>query len=134
LYGRSRLSSLNGETGSVDDFGEPLILHDVLASQQEDPGTKAARVIDWQEFITGCSHKDKAIINCIIEGKPLASVARKRHLNTSTIIYHKRRLADAISSFFGPSIIIEVQRRPGWQDSINATRMKMACREGRRHL
>jgi len=34
LYGRSSLSSLDGETGSIDHVGEPLLLHDVLASQQ----------------------------------------------------------------------------------------------------
>jgi hypothetical protein len=31
-------------------------------------------------------------------------------------------------------IIIETQRRPGWKDSINAAREKMACRDQRRHL
>ena len=134
LCGRSRLSSLDGETGSVDDFGEPLLLHDVLASQQECPATRAARVVDWSEFMARCSKRDLAIIHCIVEGKPLASLARRRHLNTSTILYHKRRLADALASYMGPDIIIEIQRRPGWQDSIDATRMKMACRDERRHL
>jgi len=134
LYGRSRLSSLDSEAGSMDDVGEPLTLHDVLAANQEDPATKAARVMDWQTFLAGCSKKDQAIINCIIEGKPLASLARKRHLNTSTILYHKRRLADAIASYMGPDIIIEIQRRPGWKESINCTREKMACRDERRHL
>jgi len=43
LYGRSKLSSLDAETGGIDDVGEPLLLHDVLASQQECPATRAAR-------------------------------------------------------------------------------------------
>ena len=135
LCGRSRLSSLDGETGGIDDVGEPLLLHDVLASQQEhDPATKAARRMDWSEFMARLSKQDVAIIKYLVEGKPLASLARRRKLNTSTILYHKRRIADAIANFMGADIIIQIQRRPGWQDSIHATRLKMACREERRHL
>jgi len=49
-------------------------------------------------------------------------------------MYHKRRLADAIANFMGNDIIIQIQRRPGWKDSINASRERLACREERRHL
>ncbi len=68
-----------------------------------------------------------------MEGKPLATLARKRRLDSSTIIYHKRRLADAIYEHFGSDIIIEIQRRPGWKDSINASRERLACKHDRAH-
>jgi hypothetical protein len=44
------------------------------------------------------------------------------------------RLADAIAKFVGPDIIMQIQRRPGWKDSINASRERLACRDERRHL
>ena len=44
--------------------------------------------------------------------KPLASLARRRHLNNSTLLCHKERLASKIQDFMGSDIIIQIQRRP----------------------
>ena len=135
INGTTRLTSLDeaAPVTSVDDVGEPLVLHDVLSRDEEDPGTRAARKMDWDSFMASLSARDRAIINCLVEGKPLASLARKRHLNTSTILYHKRRLADAIQEHFGKDIIPQVLRKPNWKDSLDATREKIACREERKH-
>jgi len=133
INGTTRLTSLDEPTASVDDVGEPLVLHDVLSRDEEDPGTKAARKMDWQTFMASLTARDQAIINCLVEGKPLASLARKRQLNSSTILYHKRRLADAIQDFMGSDILIQIRRKPNWKDGLDATREKMACREERRH-
>ena len=35
--------------------GEIWELHDVLSTDAEDPGTKAARKMDWSEFVSGLS-------------------------------------------------------------------------------
>lgn len=118
---------------SVDDVGEPLLLHDVLSRDEEDPGTKAARRIDWQNFMSSVSARDRAIINCLARGNPLASLARRRHLNNSTLLYHKERLALKIQNFMGSDILIQIRRKPNWKDCLDATREKMACREERRH-
>jgi len=136
INGTTRLTSLDeaAPVTSVDDVGEPLALHDVLSRDEEDPGTKAARRMDWESFMASLSARDQAIINCLVEGKPLASLARKRHLNTSTILYHKRRLADAIANFMGADILIQIRRKPNWKDSLDATRERLACREERRHF
>jgi hypothetical protein len=136
INGTTRLTSLN-EAAPVmgfDDVGEPLALHDLLSNDQEDPGTKAARKMDWQTFMAGVSARDRAIINCLVEGKPLASLARRRHLNNSTLLYHKERLASKIQDFMGSDILIQVRRKPNWKDSLDATRERLACREKRRHL
>jgi hypothetical protein len=84
--------------------------------------------------MAGLSKRDQAIIHCLVEGKPLASLARRRHLNTSTLLYYKRRLGDAVLEHFGNDIITQVLRKPNWKDSLDATREKMACKEERRHL
>ena len=133
LSGRTRLTSMDELVGN-DDQGEPLMLHDVLGNNQDDPGTKAARKMDWDLFLKGLSKQDIAIINCIIQGRPLAGLARRRHLNNSTMMYHRERLAQRIASFMGNDILVEIGRKPSWNDSINAAREKMAYREQHRTL
>jgi hypothetical protein len=44
------------------------------------------------------------------------------------------RLADAIANFMRADTIIQIQRRPGWKESIDCAREKMACRDERRHF
>ncbi len=93
INGASRLTSLDeaAPVTSVNDVGEPLLVHDVLSRDEEDPATKAARRIDWQMFVASLSARDQAIIQFMVEGKPLASLARRRHLNNSTLLHHKKR-------------------------------------------
>jgi hypothetical protein len=135
INGTTRLTSLDeaAPVMGLDDVGEPLVLHDVLSRDEEDPATKAARKMDWDSFMASLSARDHAIINCLVEGKPLASLARRQHLNTSTLLYHKERLALKIQDFMGADILIQIRRKPHWKDSRDATREKMACREKRRH-
>ena len=83
INGTTRLTSLDDTAAGLDDVGEPLLLHDVLSRDEEDPGTRACRKIDWQTFLAGLSARDQAIITCLVEGKPLASLARRRHLDLS---------------------------------------------------
>jgi DNA-binding CsgD family transcriptional regulator len=136
INGTTKLTSLDEAApgASVDDFGEPLVLHDVLSRDEEDPATKALRKIDYQTFMASLSARDQAIINCLVEGKPLASLARRRHLNNSTLLYHKERLALKIQNFMGTDILIQIRRKPNWKDSLDASRERLACREERRHL
>jgi len=90
--------------------------------------------MDWESFMAGLSGKEIAIIQFIVEGEPLAKLARKRHLDPSMIRHQKDRLAKSIVEFMGAEILAEIQHRPGWMDSLNTTREKFACREERRHL
>jgi hypothetical protein len=135
INGKARLTSLDEVAASDEENGGEIFeFHDVLGSNEEDPATKACRHLDWQEFMAGLSDRDQAIIECIIEGNPLASLARKKGFNSSTLISRKKHLAKAILEFMGLQILTDIQRRPGWKDSINCTHERMACREERRHL
>jgi hypothetical protein len=90
--------------------------------------------MDWDSFMAGLSDRDKAIIHCMVEGEPLASLARSRGFSASTLMYREERLAKAIAEFMGVDIIIEIGRKPRWRDSINCSRERLAFREERRHL
>jgi hypothetical protein len=135
INGTTRSTSLDeaAPLTSADDVGEPLVLHDVLSRDEEDPSVRAARSLDWRTFMASLSARDQAIINCLVEGKPLASLARRRHLNNSTLLYHKNQLASKIQDFMGSDILIQIRRKPNWKDCLDAIKEKMACREERRH-
>ena len=136
INGSTKLTSLDEAAPGaiVDDVGEPLVLHDVLSRDEDDPATKAARKLDWDSLMASLSARDQAIISCLVEGKPLASLARRRHMNNSTLLYHKRHLADAIQNYMGSDILIQIRRKPHWKNDLDASRERLACREERRHL
>jgi hypothetical protein len=63
LHGKTRLSSLEEVVASNDECGgEIFTFNDVLSNDQEDPGTKAARKMDWETFMDSLSVRDQAII------------------------------------------------------------------------
>jgi hypothetical protein len=45
----------------------------------------------------------------------------------------KERLVQLIQEFMGTDILIEVLRVPGWKNSLNASRERLACRYERRN-
>ena len=120
--------AVNEETG-----GEIWELHDVLGSDEEDPSTKAARKMDWEDFMAGLSARDQAVIECLIEGKTGSAMARKLRVSDSAIQTSKRRLRIKIVEFMGSEILIDIQRRPVWKNSLTATKEKLACKHDRCH-
>jgi DNA-binding CsgD family transcriptional regulator len=109
INGHTRLTSLDESMASVDDVGEPLLLHDVLSTDQEDPATKAARRIDWQMFMAGLSKKERVMIESLSEGKTFEEVGQKCNASYSAIQGSKRDLAVNIQEFMGINILAEVR-------------------------
>lgn len=70
----------------------------------------------------------------LVDDKSLASLACKRRLNGSALMYHKERLAKAIQEHMGADIIIQIQHRARWKDSLAGTNDRLACRDEGRHL
>jgi len=134
LKGRSRLESMEQVVASNEECGgEIWELHDVLASDQEDPGTKAARNLDWQTLMSKLSDRERAVIECIIEGRSLGDAAKSFRVCDSTMQGDKRNLAVKIQTFFGSDILIEVRRPPRWKDDVMTAREKLTCKHLRAH-
>ena len=134
LKGRSRLESMEQVVASNEECGgEIWELHDVLGSDQEDPGTKAARKMDWQSFMAGVSERDRAIITHLIEGTQGPAIARKLGVCSSTIHHRKKSLAAKILEFMGVDILIEVRKSPRWKDDLMTSRERLACKHERSH-
>jgi len=129
LRGKTRLSSLEEVVASNDECGgEIFTFNDVLSNDQEDPGTKAARKMDWETFMASLSVRDQAIIEFLIEGKSGSAMARKLKVCDSTISNSKRDLAAKIQEYMGCEILVDIQRSPRWKQDLQTTREKMACR------
>jgi hypothetical protein len=132
LAGRTRLNSLEEVVASDDETGGGIFLfHDVLSDDQEDPGTQAARKLDWQEFVMALDDREKAVVLLMIEGKSGSSIARKLRVCESTVQSHKSNLAVKILEFMGVDILVGIRRSPRWKDSINATKERLACKHER---
>jgi hypothetical protein len=134
LQSRSRLESLETVVAEAQETGgEIYLLHDVLASDQEDPGTKAARKMDWSEFASALTERERAAINCLVEGRSLREVAKSFRVCDSTMQGDKRKLAIKIQTFFGSDILIEVRRSPRWKDDLMTSRERLTCKHERCH-
>lgn len=133
LNGTTRLNSSEEVVASNEEGGEIFTFNDVLSNDQEDPGTKAVRKMDWEDFCSGLSARDQAIIQFLIEGKSIGSMAKKLKVNDTTIQTSKRRLRIKIAEFMGPEILIDIQRQPQWKQNLEATRERLACKHERSH-
>ena len=120
---------------AIDEVtGGEVLLHDVLSIDQEDPGTKAGRKMDWEQFMAGLSARDQAVVSLLIEGKDATSIAKELRVCSSTISHRKtHRITKSIVEFMGDSILVDIQRKPKWTDNLTATKEKMACRFDRLH-
>ena len=134
LIGRTRLNSLE-EVVAYDEEtgGEIFLLHDVLSKGEEDPSTKAARKMDWESFMAALSETEQAIVVFMIEGKCGSAMARKLKVSDSTIRTTQRHLGTKTLEHIGNCILIDIQRKPNWKDSLTATKERLACRHERCH-
>ena len=115
------------------DEGEEFTVNDVLSLDDEDPGQKAARKMDWDAFLVGLTVRERDVVQLLLTGLSGSEIARMFGVDPSTVRYFKNRLADKILAFMGPDILIEIRKRPRWKNSLNANRERLACRVDRRH-
>ena len=117
------------EAVKEDEFGgEPLLLGDVFSNQQEDPATKAARKLDWEQFVSTLNDRGRAVVAALVDGGQLKEVAARFQVSTSTINTTRSQLAVKIREFFGSDILKEIARMPEWKSSLLAQRELLACR------
>ena len=134
INGKSRLESMEQVVASNEECGgEIYLLHDVLAADQEDPGTKAARKMDWSEFASALTERERAVIDCIIEGRSLRNAAKRFRVCDSTMQGDKRKLAVKIQDFMGVDILVQIRKLPRWKDDLMTSREKLTCKHERAH-
>jgi hypothetical protein len=133
LNGKSRTTSFDEPVHEESEFGEEFTVNDVFSLDDEDPGQKAARKMDWEAFLTGLTDREQSVVEGLLAGQNGSEIARSFRLDPSTIRYFKNRLAGKILDFMGPDILVEIRRMPGWKNSLNAMRERLACKNQRRN-
>ncbi len=134
LNGKVRINSFD-EPAAVEDAtgGEIFTFSDVISGDAEDPSTVAGRNLDWQALMARLTAREKAIVEYLLQGRTVSDVAMAFKVSRSTMQVSKNRLVNLIREFMGTDILIEVLRVPGWRNSLNATRERVACRYERRN-
>jgi len=129
LNGHTRLTSMDEVAAANEECGGDIYtFNDVLSNDQEDPGTKAARKMDWESFCAGLPERERVAVLFVAEGRTLREAARSLGVSDSCMQGSKRRLGVKILEFMGADIMVEVRRRPQWRSNLEATREKHACR------
>ena len=122
------------EVVAIDELtGGEILLHDVLSNNDaDDPSIVAARNLDWQEFVADLPARERVVVKFLIEGASGSAIARKLKVDSSKIRAIKQHLAQAIVEFTGPDILVQIQRKPGWKNDLDATKERLACRVEKR--
>jgi transposase len=88
--------------------------------------------MDWQEFVAALPERERVAIGFMVEGKTLRDAAHRLGVSDSSMQTSKKELRVKILEFMGFDILVQIQRRPQWKDSLYATRERLACRQERR--
>jgi len=115
------------------ELGEEFTVNDVLSLDDEDPGQKACRKIDWEELLGSLTERQQLLVECMLAGKNRVQAARSIGVSTWTITHDKMRLAEKIVEFMGADILVTIAKLPGWKDNLNAERELLACKYDRRN-
>jgi hypothetical protein len=133
LSGRCHVHSLDERLTAPQSGDEPQTIAGMLASKEDDPATKAARQLDWNELVQGLGHVAKEILKALANGHELTRLVRRLRRSRSSLQSDKMQLAKLIRERLGENILIQVQERPGWQNNIVAMRERPACYRDHRY-
>jgi acyl-homoserine lactone acylase PvdQ len=123
---------LDERLASPQSGDEPQTIAGMLASKEDDPSTKAARQLDWNELVQELGHVAKEILKALANGHELTPLVQRLRRSRSSLQNDKMELAKLFRERLGENILIQVQETPGWQNNIGAMRERLACYRDRR--
>ena len=115
------MADLDAPTQSENS--EMLPMGDMLASDDEDAATLAARDIDWAMLEPLLTDRELKVLQALTEGRGTVEISLKCRVTPSAITQTKRQIGRKISSSWGCSAVREVGRVPMWRAGLRATRM-----------
>lgn len=124
------LSEIVSESECGNEIHE---LHEVISNDTEDPGTIAARKMDWEKFCANLSSAELVLIECLLNGQSIGEAASQARVHYSTMISYRKKLAAKVLEFMGANILKEIAQLPRWQIGLECERQSMACRANRRN-
>ena len=104
------------------ETGEELTLGEMLASDDEDAATLAARDIDWSLIEPMLTDRELKVLQALVEGRGTGEIAITTGVSALAITQAKRRIGQKISAIWGDRAIREVGRVPTWRAGLRAAR------------
>lgn len=115
----------------LNEFGDELTLHEMLASESEDPSQAALREIDWAELLEDFNERDIAVLQATVNGDRVDELAASFGISSARICQLKRELGEQVRLRWGDNVLNNVLRQPGWNANIRAQRERLGCRHER---
>ena len=116
------------------EHGDELTLHEMLAAPAEDVAQIAARELDWHDLMEDMSDRDLAILRTTIAGESLGLLAQQFGVTPARVTQLKRELAAQIALRWGPTILQDIARSPGWYGTVKNGRERRACIHARARI
>jgi DNA-binding CsgD family transcriptional regulator len=131
LNGRSTTSSFDEPVTEADEWGEEFTVNDVLSLNDEDPGQKAARNLDWNALMDSLTERERRLVECLVDGMNWTNAALSMGVSSWTVAADREKLSVKILEFMGVDILAVILKRPGWKNNLNANRERLACKHQR---
>jgi hypothetical protein len=128
LNGRSTVSSIHEEVPMSSETDETVPVSELMSRDEEDPCTKAARKLDWQQFYGTQDRNGRRLLTCIAQGQSAGEIAGQLKLTRLAVCERTDQLRTALKSFFGDGVLAEVCRSPQWFNDLRAVKEHLACR------
>ena len=132
LNGASKLHSLSEVVAESECGFEIFELQDVISNDREDPGTKAARKLDWETFCQSLNRIELLLVECICSGMTVREICRVVKMTKNKLIELQHQVAVKIADFMGVEILRDIALLPSWKISLDCERELLACRADRR--
>ena len=94
----------------------------MLASDDEDAATLAARDIDWSLIELLLTVRELRVLQALVEGRGTNEIAFGCQVSAPAVTQAKRRIGQKISGSWGYSAVREVGRVPAWRARLRAAR------------
>ena len=128
LNGRSVVSSIDEDLPLPGEVEGDIPVAELMSRDVEDPATKAARKLDWQEFVASQDRQDRQLIECLAEGCTARESRSQLKLSAGMVRNRLNRLRQSLVAFFGDTLLAEVCRQPQWFHDLRAVKEQFACR------
>jgi FixJ family two-component response regulator len=112
-------------------FDAPLTFHDLISVDSDDPAVKAMRKLDWELFMAGLDQRARTMIEWLVEGRTLKSLADHWRVSVTRVMQHKEKLLVRMREYFGEEMWLMLAEQPQWKNNLLAMRQWMACRHER---
>jgi hypothetical protein len=120
IQGNSIVESMDAALVTNETETDEVTLHDVLAHRDEDPGTLAARKMDWGDLTRSMDERSVDILLATAQGCMVKEIAATYGISPARVVQIKRQIAGTIKSTWGTKAMENVLSLPQWRRSVRS--------------